>query len=1423
MKLSVAKLMQWLTIIFFSHLISSTSALAERIEPADDGTGTIVTIDGNRFEITGGSLSSDGGNLFHSFEQFGLSSEQIANFLAQPEIRNVLGRVVGGDPSLINGLIQLTGSNANLYLINPAGIIFGSGASLNVPGDFTATTATGVGFNDNNWFDVIGTNNYQDLVGNPSQFAFDVIEPGSIVNAGNLSVLEGKNLTLVGGSVINTGQLNAPGGNITIAAVPGTSLVRISQAGNLLSLEIEIPTDDRGQPLPIKPLDLPTLLTGGTENLATGIRVSATGEIQLNRSQASVAPKPGDTIVSGRINSSTLRSDRIGGNINIIGDRVGVVSADIAASSFYGGGNIRIGGDYKGNGEIPNAVRTFVSEDSAIAADALLNGNGGRVIIWADELTSFQGNLTARGGRDSGNGGFVEISGRENLNFNGTVDVSASNGIPGTLLLDPQNVFITRKSNSPTLILTLSSIFQEDFYSEDISIDADKLENQIGNIIIEATNNITIEINNTNLDFKNKDTISITFTADADRDGIGNYYLDPNNNIRTRGIPITIEGANITVGDIDTTFGNAKEGADITLLANNRDEIITGELNPGSNGIISLLNRSFEPPIPTEPTQPTDPETEEPTQPTNPEIEEPTQPTDPVAENPTQPTDPETEEPTQPTDPETEEPTQPTNPEIEEPTQPTNPEIEEPTQPTDPVGENPTQPTDPETEEPTQPTDPVGENPTQPTNPETEEPTQPTDPETEEPTQPTDPVAENPTQPTNPETEEPTQPTDPVAENPTQPTNPEVEEPTQPTDPVAENPTQPTDPEVEEPTQPTDPETEEPTQPTDPVAENPTQPTNPEVEEPTQPTDPVAENPTQPTNPEVEEPTQPTDPVAENPTQPTNPEVEEPTQPTDPVAENPTQPTDPVGENPTQPSEEDEEDEEEDNESEVVAEESESEAIASDFPHPVTEVLNPLALENQTTGQDTSTQPNNSESSVEVSESESESESEITSDPNPTQVYSQTRASNLAVEKLENSFNREYTEYLQVEVVPSLNLTQASNILRQSEATTGIKPAIIYAVFVPTSLSQDSASQESEAAKSSSLVELGGSRYSHSPQASDRLELIVITGNGTLLRKSVNVTRAEVRQTALEFYQTIVNVRHSPNLAPAQKMYQWLVAPIEADLQRLQIESLIYIPDVGLRTLPLAALHDGQEYIIQRYSVGIMPSLSLTDTRQTDLDRYQVLAMGASEFEELAPLPAVETELSTISRIWPGKIFLNDDFTLENLKLQQQTNPFGIVHFATHAEFLPGKPSNSYIQLADRKLSISQLRSLDWDNPQVELLVLSACRTALGNNEVELGFAGSAVQAGVKSVVASLWYINDIGTLALMSEFYQQLRDTPTKLEALRQAQLAMLDGRVRLETGNLVTSKREFPLDSEVEKENSRDLSHPYYWSAFTSIGNPW
>jgi CHAT domain-containing protein len=191
--------------------------------------------------------------------------------------------------------------------------------------------------------------------------------------------------------------------------------------------------------------------------------------------------------------------------------------------------------------------------------------------------------------------------------------------------------------------------------------------------------------------------------------------------------------------------------------------------------------------------------------------------------------------------------------------------------------------------------------------------------------------------------------------------------------------------------------------------------------------------------------------------------------------------------------------------------------------------------------------------------------------------------------------------------------------------------------------------------------------------------------------------------------------------------------------------------------------------------------------------------------------------------LWSGKSLLNEALTLDNLKSQRRQRPFGIVHLATHAIFKPGEPGNSYIQLWDTKLRLDDLRQLGWNNPPVELLVLSACKTAQGSEEVELGFAGLSVQAGVKSALASLWYVSDEGTLGLMTDFYQELKKAPIKAEALRRAQVAMLKGQVKLEGGQLLTPSKNVQLPPELARLGNQTLSHPKFWSAFTIIGNPW
>jgi CHAT domain-containing protein len=445
--------------------------------------------------------------------------------------------------------------------------------------------------------------------------------------------------------------------------------------------------------------------------------------------------------------------------------------------------------------------------------------------------------------------------------------------------------------------------------------------------------------------------------------------------------------------------------------------------------------------------------------------------------------------------------------------------------------------------------------------------------------------------------------------------------------------------------------------------------------------------------------------------------------------------------------------------------------------------------------------------------------------------------------ELEQSLTTPFESYLGISGTSIVNLAQAQTTLRRIERASGSKPALIYAVCVPTSAPSPSAGDRVKSLpslpwqESQALWQFNGSELTSTQEpalfqpnrqvdANAQLELVLVTSSGKPIRRRVEGASCQkVRAKALRLRRTVTDPQLSRDyLAPAQQLYDWLVAPLESDLQAQQINNLTFIMDSGLRSIPLAALHDDKGFIVERYSVGLMPSLSLTDTRYADVRNASVLAMGASQFTEQKPLPAVPVELSIITtQLWNGQSFLNDTFTLSNLKQARSSQPYRIIHLATHAEFQPGKPSNSYIQLWNAKLPVDQMRQLGLSNPPVELLVLSACRTALGDEEVELGFAGLAAQAGVKSVMGSLWYISDEGTLGLMTEFYEQLKQVPIKAEALRLAQLAMLKGEVRLQGGKLITSRGSFPLPPELAKLGDKDLTHPYYWSAFTMVGNPW
>lgn len=344
-----------------------------------------------------------------------------------------------------------------------------------------------------------------------------------------------------------------------------------------------------------------------------------------------------------------------------------------------------------------------------------------------------------------------------------------------------------------------------------------------------------------------------------------------------------------------------------------------------------------------------------------------------------------------------------------------------------------------------------------------------------------------------------------------------------------------------------------------------------------------------------------------------------------------------------------------------------------------------------------------------------------------------------------------------------------------------------------------------------------------------QLQLVIITPNQKPQIYSVkNVEQTQLVDVVKNLNFTITSPsrrRTKAYLEPAQTLYNWMVKPLDYTLKKEKIDTILFCLGMGLRTLPIAALHDGNQFLIEKYSLARIPAFNLMNPHYNKKRNLDVLAMGASEFSQLESLPAVPVELDEITQeLGTGKNFINQDFTIKNFQAQRKTQPYQIVHLATHAEFKKGTPDQSYIQFwGDEKIRLDEIEKLQLDKPPVDLLVLSACRTALGDEEAELGFAGLTVKSGVKSVLASLWNVSDVGTLALMTEFYQHLQNIPLKAKALQTAQVAMLKGQVGLKMGKLQGSTEILQLPSELAELGEETFSHPYYWSAFTIIGNPW
>ncbi|NJP20430.1 MAG: CHAT domain-containing protein [Hydrococcus sp. CRU_1_1] len=314
----------------------------------------------------------------------------------------------------------------------------------------------------------------------------------------------------------------------------------------------------------------------------------------------------------------------------------------------------------------------------------------------------------------------------------------------------------------------------------------------------------------------------------------------------------------------------------------------------------------------------------------------------------------------------------------------------------------------------------------------------------------------------------------------------------------------------------------------------------------------------------------------------------------------------------------------------------------------------------------------------------------------------------------------------------------------------------------------------------------------------DRLETITAIPEQPLRHYTTNLSQKKIEQTTFSANSTIQSYWLPVDLEPLQQLYDWLIRPIEGDLAANQIQTLVFIQDGVLRDIPPAVFHDGKNYLIEKHNIAIAPSLQLIDPQPFAIRNRELLLAGLTEARQgFIALPGVKLELESIEAQFPAELLLDKSFTEANFDKTVTTSPYEIVHIATHGQF-SSEAENTFILTWDGRITIDEFNNLLRGDKQqirpIELLVLSACQTAIGDKQATLGLAGMAVRAGARSTIATLWDVNDISTTQLMTYFYQKLSDNLPKAEALRHSQQKILQ---------------------------EPSFSHPYYWSGFILVGN--
>lgn len=326
----------------------------------------------------------------------------------------------------------------------------------------------------------------------------------------------------------------------------------------------------------------------------------------------------------------------------------------------------------------------------------------------------------------------------------------------------------------------------------------------------------------------------------------------------------------------------------------------------------------------------------------------------------------------------------------------------------------------------------------------------------------------------------------------------------------------------------------------------------------------------------------------------------------------------------------------------------------------------------------------------------------------------------------------------------------------------------------------------------------------------DQVAVIVrLPQSNALQFHRVSISETEVAQILTQLRQQTENRYRSPLfLERAEQLYDWLIRPFEEILAQQQIKTLVFVSDGALRNVPMAVLYNGERFLIEDYGLALSPGLQLPESKPLSQIRLDAIAFGLSDIrpdfephQGFAPLTNVETELAAIKTQVSSRQFLNQDFTTSNLQTLISGDRSPVVHLATHGQF-SSDPSETFLLAWDQRITLNDFgqilqRQPSSDSTDIELLILSACKTASGDNRATLGLAGVAIQAGALSTIASLWFVDDQSTAVLMTRLYEILGDANkqlTRAEALRQAQISLL---------------------------HTRGYQGPFYWAPYVLVGN--